>query len=124
MIRSSLRVMRGRRKLTLVSKKSLAVIKRFVGGMCWKCGETTSKFDLFCTAPICGVVQPIVFDETFDAFELFNLQPQFYVDLNVLEGRYRELQTKLHPDKFAIKTHEERDKSLQSSSVVNQSYQV
>ncbi len=92
--------------------------------LCWKCGSITSQYDLFCSERSCGVIQAITIDEEFDIFALYNLEPKYELDLCELDDKFRQLQTKLHPDKFATKSILEKNVSLQSSSSINQSYQV
>ncbi|MFK7995415.1 MAG: Fe-S protein assembly co-chaperone HscB [Granulosicoccus sp.] len=57
-------------------------------------------------------------------FELFDIQDDFEIDKDLLVERYRELQTQLHPDKFASSSDAERRWSLQAASYVNEGYQT
>ncbi|MFK7860201.1 MAG: Fe-S protein assembly co-chaperone HscB [Granulosicoccus sp.] len=57
-------------------------------------------------------------------FELFDIPDSFRIDKDHLVSRYRELQTQLHPDKFASGTDAERRWSLQAASYVNEGYQT
>jgi molecular chaperone HscB len=56
-------------------------------------------------------------------FELFGLPSQFTVDLTDLATRYRELQKKFHPDKFASSTDAERRMASQMAAQINAAYQ-
>ena len=56
-------------------------------------------------------------------FELFGLPSQFTVDLPDLATRYRELQKKFHPDKFASGTDAERRMASQMAAQINAAYQ-
>jgi len=56
-------------------------------------------------------------------FELFGLFPQFTVDLPDLATRYRELQKKFHPDKFAGSSDSERRMASQMAAQINAAYQ-
>jgi len=56
-------------------------------------------------------------------FELFGLPPQFTVDLPDLATRYRELQKKFHPDKFAGSPDSERRMASQMAAQINAAYQ-
>jgi molecular chaperone HscB len=56
-------------------------------------------------------------------FELFGLPPQFTVDLPDLATRYRELQKKFHPDKFAGSSDSERRMASQMAAQINAAYQ-
>jgi molecular chaperone HscB len=56
-------------------------------------------------------------------FELFGLPSQFTIDLPDLAVRYRELQKKFHPDKFASSTDSERRMASQMAAQINAAYQ-
>jgi len=55
-------------------------------------------------------------------FELFGLQPAFSVDETALERCYREIQARVHPDRFAHAGAAERRASLQWTTRVNEAY--
>jgi molecular chaperone HscB len=55
-------------------------------------------------------------------FELFGLQPAFTVDQQALERSYREIQARVHPDRFAHAGDAERRASLQWTTRVNEAY--
>ena len=55
-------------------------------------------------------------------FELFGLQPAFSVDQQALERSYREIQSQVHPDRFAHAGDAERRASLQWTTRVNEAY--
>jgi len=55
-------------------------------------------------------------------FELFGLQPAFSVDQAALERSYREIQARVHPDRFAHAGDAERRASLQWTTRVNEAY--
>ena len=55
-------------------------------------------------------------------FELFGLQPAFSVDQQALERSYREIQSRVHPDRFAHAGDAERRASLQWTTRVNEAY--
>src|SRR3954468_7010629 len=57
-------------------------------------------------------------------FELFGLQPAFALDVEALERAYREIQSQVHPDRFAHAGDAERRASLQWTTRVNESFQV
>ena len=56
-------------------------------------------------------------------FELFGLPSRFTIDLPDLASRYRELQKKFHPDKFASSTDVERRMASQMAAQINAAYQ-
>src|SRR5438874_9763770 len=57
-------------------------------------------------------------------FELFGLQPAFTVDEAALERSYREIQARVHPDRFAHAGDAERRASLQWTTRVNEAYRT
>lgn len=59
-----------------------------------------------------------------DHFSLFSLPRNFRIDASALDSRYREVQAKVHPDKFAQAGDAERRLSLQWATRVNEAYQT
>jgi len=57
-------------------------------------------------------------------FELFGLQPAFKLDNEALERAYREIQSRVHPDRFAHAGDAERRASLQWTTRVNEAYRT
>jgi molecular chaperone HscB len=57
-------------------------------------------------------------------FELFGLAPRFSIDLNSLERSFRQLQSEMHPDKYASHTQSEQRIALQQSTLINDGYQT
>jgi len=57
-------------------------------------------------------------------FDLFGLQPAFAVDEQRLEAAYREIQSRVHPDRFAHAGDAERRASLQWTTRVNEAYRT
>jgi molecular chaperone HscB len=57
-------------------------------------------------------------------FELFGLSPAFRLDREALEKAYREIQSQVHPDRFAHAGDAERRASLQWTTRVNEAYRV
>jgi len=57
-------------------------------------------------------------------FELFGLTPAFAVEGEALERSYREIQSKVHPDRFAHASDAERRASLQWTTRVNEAYRT
>ena len=55
-------------------------------------------------------------------FDLFGLQPAFGVDEERLERAYREIQSRVHPDRYAHAGDAERRASLQWTTRVNEAY--
>ena len=57
-------------------------------------------------------------------FELFGLAPRFALELDALDRAYREIQTRIHPDRFAHAGDAERRASLQWATRVNEAYRA
>src|SRR3954451_19297498 len=57
-------------------------------------------------------------------FELFGLAPAFGLDKEVLEKAYRDIQSRVHPDRFASAGDAERRASLQWTTRVNEAYRT
>ena len=57
-------------------------------------------------------------------FELFGLPAGFRLNLENLERHYREIQARVHPDKFAHAGEAERRASLLRTTQVNEAYRV
>ena len=57
-------------------------------------------------------------------FELFGLPSTFDLDVTDLAARYRELQRRFHPDRFASASEPERRLSLQLTAQVNAAFQT
>ena len=59
-----------------------------------------------------------------DHFALFGMAPLFRVDSLSLDKRFREIQARVHPDRFAHAGESERRVSLQWATRVNEAYQT
>lgn len=57
-------------------------------------------------------------------FSYFDLASAFDVNIEALDKKYLELQSKTHPDKFATKSPDERMKAAQETVNINQAYQT
>jgi molecular chaperone HscB len=57
-------------------------------------------------------------------FELFGLAPAFGLEAETLERSYREIQSRVHPDRFAHAGDAERRASLQWTTRVNEAYRT
>jgi len=57
-------------------------------------------------------------------FELFGLPQAFSIDRRQLDSRFRELQRKFHPDRYANAGDIERRLSAQQASRINEGYQI
>src|SRR5216117_1201330 len=59
---------------------------------------------------------------TSNHFELFGLEPVFALNADSLDSAYRDIQAKVHPDRFAHAGDAERRASLQWTTRVNEAY--
>jgi len=59
-----------------------------------------------------------------DHFSLFGLPRSYRLDSLALDKRYREIQSEVHPDRFAQAGDSERRLSLQWATRVNEAYQT
>ena len=57
-----------------------------------------------------------------DHFELLGLPPRFAIDLDALERAYKDVQTRVHPDRFASGTAAERRVAMQWATRANEAY--
>ena len=57
-------------------------------------------------------------------FELFGIPEKFQIDEMALERSYRDIQSQVHPDRFANAGDAERRASLQWTTRVNEAYQA
>jgi len=57
-------------------------------------------------------------------YALFELQPAFDIDLDMLSSRYRELARKVHPDRFADAGETEQRHAIEQSANLNEAYQT
>jgi molecular chaperone HscB len=57
-------------------------------------------------------------------FELFNLPQQFAVDAGALDSAYRDVQGRVHPDKFVNATDAEKRVAMQWATRANEAYQT
>ena len=57
-------------------------------------------------------------------FELFGLSPAYALDLEHLDRAYRDIQSKVHPDRFAHAGDAERRASMQMTTQVNEAYRT
>ncbi len=62
-------------------------------------------------------------DFSHNYFELFGLAPCFSIDGEALERAYRELQSRVHPDRYAHLSDAEKRLSMQWATRVNEAYE-
>src|SRR5579863_8866351 len=86
---------------------------------CRSCSAATGGAH-FC--PACGKIQPL--PKGADYFAFFSLPRKLTLDLATLEQRFHALSWKLHPDRFARATEDERQLSLDLTSQLNDAYRT
>lgn len=59
-----------------------------------------------------------------DHFTLFGLKQQFAVDTAALDAAYRQIQSQVHPDRFAQASDTEKRLALQWATHANEAYQT
>jgi molecular chaperone HscB len=98
----------------------LKVVDSAVPIACWSCSAEQPGSALFC--PKCGRIQAAAGESDF--FQVFNRERGFQVDLPALEVEFHRLSRKLHPDRFARASQQERAWSLAGSSLLNDAYRT
>jgi len=89
---------------------------------CWSCGHEHAAEDPIC--PACGKVQPPAAPGAqLDKFAVLGLQPSFDEPPG-LDERFRTLSRKVHPDRFARATPQERRYSLEQTTLLNDAYKT
>lgn len=84
---------------------------------CWNC-KFPYKSELFCSK--CKSLQEMPEDLTY--FDIIGVKKDFDVDKDDLQRKYRQMQNRLHPDKFSNTTEEEKQISEKLSSLINKAY--
>lgn len=97
----------------------LKVIDSAVPVACWSCSVAHNESTLFC--PHCSKIQP---PASGDYFAVFGLVPRLDLDLGMLEHEFHKLSRKLHPDRFARATQEEKEWSLADTALLNDAYRT
>jgi molecular chaperone HscB len=65
-----------------------------------------------------------MFDFSKNYFDLFGLPASYVVDSGALSERYRELQKRVHPDRYASGTEQEQRLALQQATRVNEAFET
>ncbi|HKY04063.1 MAG TPA: Fe-S protein assembly co-chaperone HscB [Blastocatellia bacterium] len=88
---------------------------------CRYCGAVSGATDAnFC--PACDRIQPVV--TGLDYFSFFGLPPRLGLDEARLEQDYYALSRRLHPDYFMNASDEQRQASIDRSSLLNDAYRT
>jgi molecular chaperone HscB len=86
---------------------------------CWSCSSAHEASALFCSN--CNKIQPA---PTGEYFSLLGLEPRLNLDLAALEQEFHRLSRRLHPDRFARASIDERDWSLADTALLNDAYRT
>ena len=97
----------------------LNVLDSAVPVECWSCSIGQSTTTLFC--PPCSKIQP---PSGGNYFTVFSLTPHLNIDLAALETEFHRLSRKLHPDRFARATDQEKEWSLADTALLNDAYRT
>lgn len=97
----------------------LKVIENAVPLACWSCSVAHNESTLFC--PDCSKIQPPIIG---DYFSVFGLQHRLNIDLPALEQEFHRLSRRLHPDRFARASENEKQWSLADTALLNDAYRT
>lgn len=97
----------------------LKVMDSAVPVECWSCSVAQNKSKLFCEH--CSKIQP---PPGGDYYSVFGLKPKLEVDLGALEAEFHRLSRRLHPDRFARASEDEKQWSLADTALVNDAYRT
>eukprot|EP00741_Cyanophora_paradoxa_P008281 tig00001284_g8010.t1 len=86
---------------------------------CWNCKSPVPERSFFCIG--CNRVQE---PRPCDHFAVFTCPRTFELDPKDLDKRYKNLQMRLHPDRFATQTEREREIAAMQSARVNEAYTI
>ena len=97
----------------------LKVLDSAVPIECWSCSVAHNESTLFC--PNCSKIQPPIGG---NYFSVFGLDPHLNIDLPKLEQEFHRLSRKLHPDRFARASDNEKEWSLADTALLNDAYRT
>jgi molecular chaperone HscB len=97
----------------------LNVLDTAVPIACWSCSVGSNEPALFCAH--CSKIQP---PPGGDFFQVFGLERKFQIDLPALEQEFHRLSRKVHPDRFARASENEREWSLADTALLNDAYRT
>jgi len=90
---------------------------------CWHCGGEVTPADAICHS--CGKVQPPPpAGKQPDKFAILGFAAGFDLDERALDEKFRALSRKLHPDRFARASAQERRFSLEQTTLLNDAYKT
>ena len=105
--------------MTMLNAAKTTETTTAAAAVCWSCSAPLGEGSLFCAH--CAKIQP---PHAINYFSVFGLVPVLNLDLGMLEHQFHKLSRKLHPDRFARATAEEKEWSLAQSSLLNDAYRT
>jgi len=97
----------------------LKVVENAIPIACWSCSVAHNESSLFC--PHCSKIQPPF---SGDYFSVFGLEPRLNIDPAALEQDFHRLSRRLHPDRFARASENEKQWSLADTGLLNDAYRT
>ncbi len=97
----------------------LKTLESAVPVACWSCSVAHNDSTLFC--PHCSKIQPPTGGDYFSAF---GMKPHLNIDTDALEREFHRLSRRLHPDRFARASENEKEWSLADTALLNDAYRT
>ncbi|XP_023172344.2 iron-sulfur cluster co-chaperone protein HscB [Drosophila hydei] len=91
---------------------------RHASSVCWNCQKPGKN--MICGD--CGSLQDV--DNNTNYFELLSFPTKFSLQPSELTQRFRQMQARVHPDKYSNKTTREQTNSADWSSLINKAYKT
>ncbi|ALC43936.1 l-3-72Do [Drosophila busckii] len=85
---------------------------------CWNCQK--QQQNMICAS--CGSLQDV--NNQINYFELLSFPTKFTMQQQELTQRFRQLQARVHPDKYSNKSDREQSNSADWSSLINKAYKT
>ncbi|KAK6231967.1 hypothetical protein SCA6_002040 [Theobroma cacao] len=89
---------------------------------CWNCDAVAAGMAPFLYCDSCRSIQPV--DFSVDYFQIFGLEKKYEIEVDGLEGKYKDWQKKLHPDLVHSKSEKEREYAAEQSGRVIDAYRT
>ncbi|CAA3015822.1 iron-sulfur cluster co-chaperone, mitochondrial isoform X1 [Olea europaea subsp. europaea] len=89
---------------------------------CWNCDATADGTTPFLVCQSCRSVQPV--DHSIDYFQILGVERRYNIEVDKLEGKYKDWQKKLHPDLVHSKSQREREYAAEQSARVIDAYRT
>ncbi|MFQ6623138.1 hypothetical protein Gotur_002012 [Gossypium turneri] len=89
---------------------------------CWNCVADKTGTTPFLYCDSCRSIQPV--DLSIDYFQIFGLEKKYEIEVDGLEGKYKDWQKKLHPDLVHSKSEKERGYAAEQSARVIDAYRT